>query len=59
MKLIDDSTADKLTAISSISAVAHMATSLQPFISALAGIVAILSGAAAFWYYLKKGNAVK
>jgi lysozyme family protein len=59
MKSLNDTTADTLTAISSVSALAHMATSLQPLISALAGIVAILSGAAAFWYYIKKGNAIK
>ena len=59
MKHLNDTTADALTAISSISAIAHMATSYQPIISALAGIIAILSGAAAFWYYVKKGNAIK
>jgi hypothetical protein len=59
MKSLNDTTADTLTAISSVSALAHMATSFQPLISALAGIVAILSGAAAFWYYVKKGNAIK
>lgn len=50
MKHLNDTTADTLTAISSLSALAHMATSYQPLISALAGIIAILSGAAAFWY---------
>jgi lysozyme family protein len=59
MKTLNDTTADTLTAISSISTLAHMATSFQPLISALAGIIAILSGAAAFWYYVKKGNAIK
>lgn len=59
MKHLNDTTADTLTAISSISTLAHMATSFQPLISALAGIIAILSGAAAFWYYVKKGNAIK
>lgn len=59
MKSLNDSTADVLTAVSSISAIAHMATTYQPIISALAGIIAILSGAAAFWYYIKKGNAIK
>ena len=59
MKSLNDTTADTLTAISRVSALAHMATSFQPLISALAGIVAILSGAAAFWYYVKKGNAIK
>ena len=59
MKSLNDSTADVLTAVSSISALAHMATTYQPIISALAGIIAILSGGAAFWYYIKKGNAIK
>ena len=59
MKTLNDTTADTLTAISSISTLAHMATSFQPLISALAGIIAILSGGAAFWYYIKKGNAIK
>ena len=59
MKSLNDTTADTLTVVSSITTLTHIATSFQPIISALAGIIAILSGAAAFWYYIKKGNAIK
>jgi hypothetical protein len=59
MSKFTDNTADNFTAISGISAVAQLATQLQPIISFIAGCVAILSGCVAIWYYLKKGTQTK
>jgi hypothetical protein len=58
MSKFTDSTADSLTAVSGLSAVAHLATQWQPIISFLAGCVAILSGCVAIWYYLKQGQKI-
>lgn len=58
MSKFTDSTADSLTAVSGLSAVAHLATQWQPIISFIAGCVAILSGCVAIWYYLKKGSQI-
>ena len=54
MKHINDSIADTLTVVSSASALAHLATTYQPIISAVAGLIAIVSGLLAIWYYSKK-----
>lgn len=54
MKHFNDSIADTLTVISGTSALAHLATSYQPIISAVAGLIAIISGSLAIWYYAKK-----
>lgn len=54
MRSFDDTSADGLTAVSGISAIAHFATEIQPIISATAGAVAILSGIMAFIYHLVK-----
>ena len=54
MKNINDSIADTLTVVSGTSALAHLATTYQPIISAVAGLIAIVSGLLAIWYYSKK-----
>lgn len=54
MKHFDDTAADSLAVVSGLSAVAHFATSVQPIISAMAGIVAIISGVLASIYYIIK-----
>lgn len=54
MKHFNDSIADTLTIVSGTSALAHLATSYQPIISAVAGLIAIISGSLAIWYYAKK-----
>lgn len=59
MSKFTDSTADALTTVSGVSAIAHVVTQWQPIISFVAGCVAILSGCVAIWYYLKKGSQLK
>lgn len=59
MSKFTDSTADSLTAVSGVSAIAHVVTQWQPIISFVAGLVAIFSGCVAIWYYLKKGYQIK
>lgn len=54
MKHINDSIADTLTVVSGTSALTHLATTYQPIISAVAGLIAIISGSLAIWYYAKK-----
>jgi len=60
MSKFNDTIADSLTTVSGVSVIAHMATQWQPIISAVAGIIAILSGLLAIIYYLikiKRGTA--
>lgn len=54
MNNINDTTADTLTALSGVSAIAHIATVYQPIVSLLAGLIAIISGGLAAIYYIKK-----
>lgn len=54
MNNINDTTANTLTAVSGLSTLAHLATTWQPIISVLAGIIAIISGTLAALYYFKK-----
>lgn len=51
---MDDNFADSLTTVSGLSAIAHFAMQVQPIISAVAGLVAIVSGFLAAMYYIKK-----
>jgi hypothetical protein len=51
---LNDTAADGLAATSLISWMAHMSTTLQPIISACAGLVAIISGLFAIRYYYLK-----
>lgn len=54
MSRMSDNFADSLTTVSGLSAIAHFAMQVQPIISAVAGIVAIMSGVLAALYYVKK-----
>lgn len=54
MSKMSDNFADSLTTVSGFSVIAHFATQLQPVISAVAGLVAIISGTLAAIYYVKK-----
>jgi len=56
MKNFNDTLADNSSIISAVSAIASISTTAQPIISALAGIVAIVSGLFAIRYYIKKTN---
>lgn len=53
---LNDTAADGLAATSLLSWLAHLSTSLQPIISAFAGIVAIISGLFAIRYYYLKSK---
>lgn len=54
MKQFNDTAADSLAAVSGISAIAHFSTQIQPIISNVAGIVAIMSGILACIYHIIK-----
>jgi hypothetical protein len=54
MKNFNDSIADSLTVLSGTGAFIHYVTIWQPVISAVAGLIAIVSGALAALYYIKK-----
>jgi hypothetical protein len=56
MKNFNDTAADSSSIISVVSAFASISTTAQPIISALAGLVAIISGLFAIRYYIKKTN---
>lgn len=56
MKNINDAEADGLAITSFISWMAHLSTTLQPIISALAGLIAIVSGIFAIRYYYLKSK---
>jgi ABC-type nickel/cobalt efflux system permease component RcnA len=55
---IQDSLAAIATSTSVVSAVAAKATELQPIISAVSGLIAIITGLFAIWYYIKKINKI-
>jgi len=54
MKNFNDSIADSLTVLSGTGAFIHYVTIWQPVISAIAGLIAIISGTLAALYYIKK-----
>jgi len=54
MSRMSDNFADSLTTVSGISFIAQIAMQVQPIISTVAGIVAIMSGTLAAIYYIKK-----
>jgi ABC-type nickel/cobalt efflux system permease component RcnA len=56
---IQDSVAAVAASTSVVSAVASKATELQPIISAMSGLIAIITGVFAIWYYIKKINSIK
>jgi len=56
MKNFNDTSADAMATTSIISFLAHMSTTLQPIISAFAGLVAIVSGLFAIRYYYLKSK---
>ena len=49
-----DTVANLVASTSVITAIASKATELQPIISALSGIVALITGMFAIWFYIKK-----
>lgn len=51
---INDTFAFVTASTSVVSAIASKATELQPIISALSGLIAIITGVFAIWYYIKK-----
>jgi len=53
---INDSTADTLTAVSGVMALAHRLSELQPIVSFIAACIAICSGVVAIWYYIKQAR---
>jgi hypothetical protein len=55
---INDSLAAAAASTSVIGAAASKATELQPIISAVSGLIAIITGIFAIWYYIKKINKI-
>jgi hypothetical protein len=55
---IQDSLAAAAASTSVVGAVAAKATELQPIISAFSGLIAIITGIFAIWYYIKKINKI-
>jgi hypothetical protein len=56
---INDGLAAVAASTSVVSAVASKATELQPIISAMSGMIAIITGLLAIWYYIKRINSIK
>jgi hypothetical protein len=57
MKHMNDNIADLLLTTSVISSIAHYSSLMQPIVSLLAGLIAIISGIFAIrYYYLKSKN---
>ena len=56
---INDGLAAVAASTSVVSAVASKATELQPIISAISGMIAIITGLLAIWYYIKRINSIK
>jgi len=56
MKNLNDTSADGLATTSIISFIATLSTELQPIITALAGLIAIVSGIFAIRYYYIKSK---
>jgi ABC-type nickel/cobalt efflux system permease component RcnA len=55
---MQDSIAAAAASTSVVGAVAAKATELQPIISAFSGLIAIVTGLFAIWYYIKKINKI-
>lgn len=55
---IQDSIAAATASTSVVSAIAAKATEFQPIISAFSGLIAIITGIFAIWYYIKKINRI-
>lgn len=55
---VQDSVAAAAASTSVVGAVAARATELQPIISAFSGLIAIITGVFAIWYYIKKINRI-
>jgi ABC-type nickel/cobalt efflux system permease component RcnA len=55
---IQDSIAAAAASTSVVGAVAAKATEFQPIISAMSGLIAIVTGVFAIWYYIKKINKI-
>jgi hypothetical protein len=57
MKNMNDTIADVLLTTSVVSSIAHYSSLMQPIVSLLAGLIAIVSGVFAIrYYYLKSKN---
>jgi hypothetical protein len=56
MKNLNDTAADGLATTSIISFLATLSTQMQPIISAIAGLIAIVSGLFAIRYYYLKSK---
>ena len=54
MRHVNDTIAFATASTSVVSAIAAKATEFQPIISALSGLIAIITGIFAIWYYIKK-----
>jgi hypothetical protein len=57
MKNLNDTSADGLATTSIISFLATLSTQMQPIISAIAGLIAIVSGLFAIRYYYLKSKS--
>jgi hypothetical protein len=55
---VQDSVAAAAASTSVVGAIAAKATELQPIISACSGLIAIITGLFAIWYYIKKINKI-
>lgn len=55
---IQDSLAAATASTSVVTAIAAKATEFQPIISAFSGLIAIITGVFAIWYYIKKINKI-
>ena len=55
---IQDSIAAATASTSVVTAIAAKATEFQPIISAFSGLIAIITGVFAIWYYIKKINRI-
>lgn len=55
---VQDSIAAVAASTSVVGAVAARATEFQPIISAFSGLIAIITGIFAIWYYIKKINRI-
>jgi len=55
---VQDSIAAAAASTSVVGAVAAKATEFQPIISAFSGLIAIVTGIFAIWYYIKKINKI-
>jgi hypothetical protein len=58
LESVQDSVAAAAASTSVVGAVASKATEFQPIISALSGLIAIVTGVFAIWYYIKKINKI-